>query len=292
MNSRNSRDFAARPQSVADADRDIRLFLIRIAAVMGEVLGARLIGVYVYGSLAQGSYRRDHSDIDVLAVVAATLDPTLRASLARALLALSDGRPTPGDIEVTVITEKTARTFEYPTPYEVQYSSAWHDAIRDRLIDFGAQRIDRDLATGLMDVRSRGARLIGPEPATLFGPIPWYAFINSVEHDFDWAGEHVAEQPVYAVLSACRALHATTHRSIDVVSKEEAGRWARAQVPSGLRPLIDEALEVRAGLMPTISAQRAARIGALRTHVLDYAQNAFERARDDDEEPVEEAIDQ
>ena len=248
------------------------------------MLAERLVGVYVYGSLAHGGFRRHQSDIDILLVVDRALDPTLRASVGRALLALSDARPTPGDIDATVVTERTARNFEYPTPYEVQYNAGWHDAIRDRLIDFNAQRIDRDLATGLMDVRVRGARLVGPEAAALFGPVPWYAFINAVEHDFDWAGEHVRDEPTYAVLNACRTLHATTHRSIEVVSKEEAGRWARQHVPIDFRRLIDEALAVREGSSAAISAEAALRIEGLRKHVLDGALNAFERARDDDED--------
>lgn len=114
--------------------------------------------------------------------------------------------------------------------------------------------------------------------------VPWYAFINAVEHDFDWAGQHLSDQPLYAVLNAVRTLHATTQRTIEVVSKEEAAHLARPQLPIELRAILDEALAVREGSRTGISPERVARIGALRAHVLDRAHNAFERARDDDDE--------
>jgi predicted nucleotidyltransferase len=98
----------SRAQSVADADRDLRQYLIRIAGTLGDALGDTLVGLYVYGSLATGSYHRERSDIDLIGVVSRKLDPDERERIARLLVRLSDARPAPGDIEVTVIQEVRA----------------------------------------------------------------------------------------------------------------------------------------------------------------------------------------
>ncbi len=111
----------ARGRSIADADRDVRQYLVHIAAALGDVLGDSLAALYVYGSLATGSFHRERSDIDLIAVTRSKLSPELRERVARALVRLSDERPTLGDIEVSVIQERYARSFEHPLPYEVHY---------------------------------------------------------------------------------------------------------------------------------------------------------------------------
>lgn len=271
--------------SVADADRDVRQYLVRIAALMGEVLGDKLAGLYVRGSLATGAYHRERSDIDLIAVTSAKLSPALRESVARTLVQLSDARPVPGDIEVSVVQERYARSFEHPMPYEVHYSSALHEKIRRGQFDFTEDRTNVDLAADVVDVRERGVTLYGPSPAAMFGPVPWHAFINALEADFHRARAQVTDMPVSAVLSACRVLHGTTAREMSVPNKDEAAAWALETVPRMYHSIVNDALQIYRGtksLDDVVLVERD--VIAFREYVRERSQPAFSRASDTDEE--------
>lgn len=272
-------------RSVADADRDVRQYLVRITAHLGEVLGDNLAGLYVHGSLASGAFHRERSDIDLIAVTAAKLSAPMRESVAHALVRLSDARPTAGDIEVSIIQERYARAFEHPMPYDVHYSTAWHEPIRRRQFDFTLDRTNVDLAANIVDVRQRGVTLYGPPPSAMFGPVPWHAFINALQADFDWARSHVADMPVYAVLSACRVLNGTTSHTMHAMNKDEAAVWALETVPRMYHSIVNDALQLYRGtkvLDDVVLVERD--IIALREYVRERSQAAFARASDTGED--------
>lgn len=274
-----------RGRSVSDVDRDVKQYLVHIAAALGSALGDKLAGLYVHGSLATGAYHRERSDIDLMAVTTGKLTPQSREALARALVQLSDARPVPRDIEVNVVQERYARSFEHPMPYELHYSSAWHERFRRHEFDFEQDRTNVELAANVLEVRERGVPLLGPPPDTMFGPVPWHAYINALEADFDWARLHLHEMPVYAVLSACRILHGTTSRTASALNKDEAATWALETVPRMYHSLINDALQLYRGtksLDDVVLVERD--IIAFREYVRERARSAFERASDTGEE--------
>jgi predicted nucleotidyltransferase len=275
----------SRGRSVADADRDVRQYLVRIAAVLGDVLGDRLAGLYVHGSLATGAFHRERSDIDLLAVTTAKLSPNLREAVARALVQLSDARPVAGDIEVSVIQECYARAFVHPMPYEVHYTGSLHETIRRRQFDFAQDRTSVELAANIVDARERGVTLYGPPAAAMFGPVPWHAYVNALEADFRSARTHVTDMPVYAVLGACRVLHGATSLNITALNKDEAAVWALQTVPRMYHSIINDALQLYRGtksLDDVVLTERD--IIAFREYVRERSQSAFLRASDTDEE--------
>jgi streptomycin 3"-adenylyltransferase len=274
-----------RAQSVADADRDLRQYLIRIAGTLGDLLGDVLAGLYVHGSLATGAFHRERSDIDLLAVVTRKLSANERESVARTLVRLSDARPVLGDIELTVLQERYARSFEHPSPYEVHYSSALHEAIRHGRVDYSLDETSIDLAAQVVDTRERGVTLVGPPPGSIFGPVPWHAYINALEADFNWAGSRVREMPVYAVLNACRILHGTSGRAMSVLNKDEAGVWALQNVPRMYHSVINDALQLYRGSKGAEDVVFAPHeIASFRSYVRERAQRAFARASDSGED--------
>lgn len=278
----------SRAQSVADADRDLRQYLIRIAGTLGDVLGDALSGIYVHGSLATGSYHRERSDIDLLAVVGRKLTPIERERVARLFVRLSDERPAQGDIEITVIQEQYARRFEHPLPYEVHYSSAQHEAIRRGRVDFTRDESGTDLAANVVETRERGVTLVGPQPEAMFGPVPWHAYINALERDFSWARSMVVEKPVYAILNACRILYGTTTPVMHTLNKDEAGVWALQTVPARYHSVINDALQLYRGTKSADDVVFLERdIVALRDYVQERSKAAFERASDTGEEEDE-----
>jgi len=274
-----------RGQSVADADRDVRQYLIRVAGTLGDLLGDTLVGLYVHGSLATGAYHRERSDVGLIAIVGRRLSAKEREALARTLVRLSDARPMWGDIEVSVLQERYARTFEHPLPYEVHYSSLLHEAIRRGRVDYSRDEAGVDLAAQVLETRERGVTLVGPAPELLFGPVPWHAYVNALEADFNWAQGRIAEQPVYVILNACRILHGATASVMRPFNKDEAAVWALEKVPPEYHSAINDALQLYRG---TKAADDVvfdhARIAAFRDYVRTHAQPAFARASDNGEE--------
>lgn len=58
-----------RAQVWPECDEDIKKFVITLVERLRGELGNRLIGIYLHGSLAMGSYYRPKSDIDLIVVV-------------------------------------------------------------------------------------------------------------------------------------------------------------------------------------------------------------------------------
>jgi streptomycin 3"-adenylyltransferase len=279
---------APRAQSLADADRDLRQYLIRIAGTLGDLLGDTLAGLYVYGSLATGSYHRERSGIDLLGVVTRKLTAQERESLARTLVRLADARPTRGDIHVSIVEERCARSFEHPLPYEVQYTHAAHEAIRRGRVDFSQERTDPDLAANIVEARTRGATLVGPPPESLFGYVPWHAYVNALETRFNRGRASVDGEPANAVLDACRVLRGATSAAMETVNKDEAAVWALASIPRMYHSVVNDALQIYRGTKSEDDVVFAERdVIALREYVRERSQAAFSRASDtgdDDDE--------
>jgi predicted nucleotidyltransferase len=268
-------------QSLAEADRDLRHYVIRIAGTLGNVLDEGLVGLYLHGSLATGAFHRERSDIDLIAVVAQKLFAKQRETVARTLVRLSDARPTWGDIEITLVQERYARAFEHPMPYEVHYSSCLHEAIRHGKIDYSLDESSVDLAAQVVEVRERGATLVGPPAASLFAPVPWHAYVNALEADFNWTRAFIAAQPVYAILNACRILHGATSMKMSTYNKDEAGVWALETVPRMYHSVINDALQIYRGTKSSDDVVFTERdIIALREYVREQSRSAFQRASD------------
>lgn len=276
---------ASRAQSLSDADRDLRQYLIRIAAALGDQLGDVLVGLYVHGSLATGAYHRERSDLDLLAVVGRKLSPKERETLARTFVRLSDARPTRGDINISVVEECYARSFEHPLPYEVRYTHAAHEAIRRGRVDFSQEQTDVDLAANIVELRARGVTLVGPPPESLFGYVPWHAYVNALEADFNRGRALVQKAPVDTVLNACRILRGATSSGMETPNKDEAAVWALATVPRMYHSVVNDALQIYRGTKSEDDVVFAERdIIALREYVRERSQSAFARASDTGED--------
>lgn len=254
-----------RPQNIASADLDIRKYVIRLAAEVGDVLGERLAGLYVHGSLATGSFFRNASDIDVLVLVTEALPRTVRDRLDQTLRELNRSRPTKGEIEVTVVQRAHAKNYEHPMPVELQFNSK-----------------PSAVPAQLLHAKERSVRLVGDEPQHAIGPVPWYAFMDAVVSDFDDKASRIETKPVSVILNACRTLHDATVPSIRIVSKIQAAECALLVVPEHLQALIRNALDVYRE-----DASRSfdpGQIRELRAFVEEHASSTFQKVRDTGDE--------
>lgn len=190
------------------------------------VLGERLLGLYLYGSLTNGGFEPELSDIDMLAVLTSAVDEREFGRLREMHCAFARRHPAWEDrIEVLYMGREGLRTFrERRSPITV--------------ISPGEPLNTKDAGSDwLMNwylVREQGHTLFGPAPEEFIGPVSLQEFKESVrDYAFEWREwaprlEHRGAQ-AYAILTACRALCTWTEGRQP--SKENAARWVARRHP-------------------------------------------------------------
>ena len=120
-----------------------------------------------------------------------------------------------------------------PVPFEVHYSSEWHDKILSDDIDYTKNKTDIDLQSHLTYVVQRGICLYGKPINEVFGDINWQIFMEGVLDDFNWIieDENILETPFYGVLNMCRVLQLAQEDKHLAHSKDEGGEWALQNLP-------------------------------------------------------------
>lgn len=235
-----------KPESWAGCDEVIRKYINGLTGLFKLRLGEDLVGVYLHGSLAMGSYFPPKSDIDLLVIVKQSLEAGFAKELNLSIAKYAEKRPTVGSIELSVITLETAHTVPAEMPYELYYSEMWHRRILDNQVEYGKRLIDPDLPAHLMCVKRRGVCLYGKAIEEVFGEVEWQNFIMAVLDDFDWivANENICESPYYCILNICRVLQALKEKNRKVLSKYEGGIWGIENLPGEFQILIQKALRV------------------------------------------------
>jgi hypothetical protein len=191
------------------------------------VLGQKLVGLYVYGSLVWGDFDPAASDVDLLAALTADLtDPEFEAI--RAFHA-----------------DFVARFPAWDDRIEVQYCSVaglqhFREVSSPMCVISPGDPFHR-LTAGpdwLMNwyfVRTYGLTLYGPPPETVIAPISKAEFVNRARLDAPFWRGHIVntrdsrQYQAYAVLTLCRCYYTVTHG--EQVSKRRAAIWAAEQLP-------------------------------------------------------------
>lgn len=102
---------------------DLESYLDRVTRSVTDILGESLVGLYLHGSAALGSFTPGKSDIDLLAVVEETPDPSRLGRLGEALHPDVIAHPSPLDLHA--VTRESLRSLE--PCWEAWFSShpAW-----------------------------------------------------------------------------------------------------------------------------------------------------------------------
>ena len=205
---------------------DVNALLDTLLFQMQQVLGANLIGLYLYGSLVTGDFDHDCSDIDLLAVTASDVDEQEFTGLQEMHAAIAHTHNEwEGRIEVAYLSITALQTFRVQRSQIVVISPGEPLNIKDA---------SEDWLMNWYVVREQGVTLFGPSPETLIDPITKEEFIHSVkEHAREWKEwiEHARERKAqsYAMLTLCRALYAVTKE--EQASKRQAAEWVGQQWP-------------------------------------------------------------
>lgn len=225
------------PTSYADINQLLDVLLTRIRAI----LGANLVGLYLFGSLAAGDFDVATSDIDFIAATSARLNARELGQL-KAMheeLATQWGRW--GTHLEGAYLHLGAMRQDDPADTRHPFVSA--------TTPFGIHELGWDWVINRYVVREKGIILSGPYPATLIDPISSVQLTNAVRHILSMEFRQYLDRPdvlrtrayqSFAILTLCRALYALERG--DFVSKPQAAAWAEHTLPAEWSPLIQRAL--------------------------------------------------
>jgi hypothetical protein len=214
------------------------ILIIRLKNILGE----KLVGLYLDGSLVWGDFDPNISDIDLLAAVSSDINDQEFAALKEMHESLvSEHKEWDDRIEVCYISTDALKKVKSEIHPVVNISPG--EPIHYR-------RSNKEWLINWYITREKGKTLFGPNPKTLIEPISKREFIQCVKnHAKSWSN-WITTMPKnafaqsYARLSMCRALYA--YKLGDQVSKKQAALWAINTYPQ-FSEVVHEALLWRNG---------------------------------------------
>ncbi len=212
-------------------------FLFRVQSVLGD----KLAGLYLYGSLTWGDFDEDISDIDLLAVLTLDLSEKETQSLKKMHKDFTiEHKKWNGRIDVQYLSKEGLKTYKSKASKMVRIAPG--DPFQ--IIDAGM-----DWVMNWYFVLDNGVALFGSEPSEFIDPISKEEFFQSVKDHAKWWKKNLAntskDRPYqsYVILTMCRALYSVRNKG-EQVSKIKAVKWVKNLLPE-YSDLLERALKWR-----------------------------------------------
>lgn len=223
------------PTSYEDINSLIQLLLSQIK----EILGEKLVGFYLDGSLVLGDFDNDISDIDLVAALSSDMDDAEFEALKRMHTNFSQEYKEWEDrIEVCYITTSALASVKSKTSTIANISPSEPFHRRESNIEW---------IMNWYVLREKSITLFGGPAKIFVEPISKDEFVQAIKaHISSWRkyvdDMHKRKGQAYSILTMCRALYAI--KNGEQVSKKQAAEWAMKELPewSGL---IQNAIEWR-----------------------------------------------
>lgn len=222
---------------------EISALLQDLTAALPTILGENLVGIYLYGSLTQGTFNPERSDVDCIVVTQHELTHLQFTHLDAWLARASAENPWVVRLQVSFLIKDEVVT---NTPKG------------NCLYQFGQlTRVGSDGNPIIwINVLESGVVLLGPPADSFVPPITSEMLFAALAREVGYLREEIVEKQssewrdvpkyrAYAVLTLCRILYSHMHGT--VVSKQQAAEWARRVLPDQWHAVIDQALEADAG---------------------------------------------
>lgn len=201
-----------------------------LEALLHDALGRRLLGLYLFGSLAAGGFHEGRSDVDLLAVLTDAVDESDLERLRRLHDDFAARNPEWHErVEVGYVPRSVLATFE-SEPQGTIVAISPGEPLHLRPPGWG-------WVLNWRSVCRQGERIAGPPPLEVGPDVTPGVFRRAIEMQLrewrdvireDWVA-YVPAARGYAVVTHCRALHALA--TGEQASKEEAVAWVAERHP-------------------------------------------------------------
>jgi predicted nucleotidyltransferase len=227
-----------RAQRIAISRSEVDELLDALTDDLQQILGDRLVGAYLFGSVTRDDFDRE-SDVDVVVVTTDDLTTDVLAELAamHARIASMDSWCAT-QLEVSYIPRKAIRRYDPP------------DVVHPRLDRGTGEQLhmmshDADWVIQRHLIREHGTVLLGPPPQTLIDPVSGDEMRQAMRELLEeWLAPLLVNPPhvrtrgyqAFLVLSICRILYTLEHGG--VISKRDAALWGEHSLDPRWTPLI------------------------------------------------------
>ncbi|WP_051353084.1 aminoglycoside adenylyltransferase domain-containing protein [Thalassobacillus devorans] len=216
--------------------------LNEIGKEIEALLGSKLVGLYLHGSLAMGGFNASNSDIDLLGVTKARLN-NLEARYLTELFLTKSTRPFP--IEITFMHEQQLVDWEHPSMFDFHYSEYWRDEFEQKKTGDTFVNVnwkDPDLAAHLTVTYHKGICLAGKPTHEVLPRVPEKDFVASIQNDYYDCLDNIVHDPVYCTLNLIRFYRYL--KAGDIVSKLEGAKWGIRTLPEEFHTIIQSVLAI------------------------------------------------
>ncbi len=205
---------------------DINELLEILLSEMQKILGEKLVGLYLYGSLVIGDFDPTISDIDLVVALVSDLDDKEFEALQKMHVDFAHQHKEWDDrIEVCYISLAALHAVKTGTSQVANISPGDPFHKRETSIEW---------LISWYVVRETSITLFGPSPKTIIEPISKDEFLQVIRTHAkawdEWIHEmHNRKSQAYAILTMCRALYTLNYG--EQVSKKQAALWAEKEFP-------------------------------------------------------------
>lgn len=205
-----------------DVNEILEILLSRIRLVLGN----KLVGLYLDGSLVIGDFEPDISDIDLITAISSELNNEEFEAVKKMHDKFVEEHKEWFDrIEVCYITVEALKKVRTQTAMIVNISPGE---------PINRKESNREWLMNWYLAREKSKALYGPSPKEIIEPISKVEFIQTIKtHANSW-NKYVETMrnpyaQSYAILSMCRALY--TVKNGEQVSKKKAALWVEQEYP-------------------------------------------------------------
>ena len=214
--------------------------LERVVALVDDVLGPDVVGVYLHGSATLGGLR-PRSDLDVLVVSARRTTHEEKRRLAGRLVEISGGSRTgwaTRPLEITVVAQSDVRPWRYPPDMDFQYGEWLRDEHEGGRVE-PSTRANPDLTVLLTMTLLANEPLIGPPPAEVLDPVPHDDLVLAMVDGIAALLADLDADTRNVLLTLARIW--STLATGTVCSKDAAADWALRRLPDEHRAVLERA---------------------------------------------------
>jgi len=220
---------------------DVNVILDELLTAVRAILGDNFVGMYLYSSLVTGDFSEATSDIDFLVAVKEPLAEDVVEALAAMHGRLAASASKWGDeLEGYYLHKAALRRFVRSD--EVHPHRERGEALK-------VEPLAEDTVIMRHKMWRQGVALAGPDIQELLDPVAddelrqavhdlfvgwWRPMITDHSH-LQWVGYRM-----YAIATMCRMLYTLRHG--EIVSKQEAARWAMAALAERWQGLVETAV--------------------------------------------------
>lgn len=215
-------------------------------ALLKQIFGTDLLGVYIYGSALVGGLQK-YSDIDLFVVTNRVTTSEEKERLIGKLLQISGiyMKSTKPPIEMTIVEKNMINPWQYPPHFDFQYGEWLRESFEEGIYYPWSSNEMTDLAIIATQILLKSETLFGLEPEQLLAPVPYQDFMKAMLHDLDRLITDLKDDTRNVLLTFARIW--STLKTDAIRAKPDAADWVINHLPEVFQPVMIRAKAICIG---------------------------------------------